>query len=136
MLDSIKIISNYASVNNFQSVSTLRIMNGVEPFVVTIQLWQTDLKMRYVPEAGSTAQIEFLRHDSIAITPVTQTIKKPLQQASGQDTSIWKVSLTAAETAKIVSGGFRVTLKEPTGGTKIVESTMSVRKEDSASSPF
>lgn len=133
MFDSVQILSNVISVNLFDIIETANIREGSYPVPFYVRLWQSDRKVRYVPAAGATIQIEFMRSDVVGEHNTSQTVTKTLLQPFAlTDTSIWFVELTESDVSKIVTGGFRVTLIE--GGQKtVLYSKMSVVKSPSSS---
>ena len=127
MLDTIQILKNVANVNNYATATIFNIFPGSTAASVFFQLFQQDLKLRFVPETGTKVKVSFLRHDTIALTPVSQTVSKYAEQAFPGDRSIWKVDLSESEIAKIVTGGFQVEIDEPTAGKTVLWSNMSIR---------
>jgi len=131
MLNTVKILTNVSSVNLYDTVSTLNIRANTYTVDFYIQLWQSDKGIRYIPAVGATMTIEFLRSDSVALVPVSQTVSAtataPFLYPLQEDRSIWKATLTQANIANITTGGFRVTLLEATSRTTLW-SDMSIRK--------
>jgi hypothetical protein len=67
---------------------------------------------RYMPAAGSTVKVDFLRARSLsAINPVSQTIQKTAIQIS-EDKSLFYIDLTTTDTQNIISGTVKVTFTE------------------------
>jgi hypothetical protein len=136
MLDNVKLLTNVVSVNTFDVVDVRNIYSGSSPVPFHIQLFQSDCKDRYIPVGTViTVTVEFLRADTVAETPLSQTVVKTLAQTYGADSSIWNVDLIAADVANITTGGFRVTITEDAVITKIY-SKMSIRKVASSDWPL
>ena len=140
MFDSVKILTNVMNVNLFTNSDELTIHEGSYPVTFTIRLYQSDRKDRYMPDATTTVRVEFLRADTVAQVPVSQTVIKTLNRAyPTSDGSIWSCQLTQADILKIVSGGFRVTIVEgtsPSAITTVVYNKMSIRKLPSSDDVF
>ena len=140
MLNSVKILTNVASVNLYDTVTTLDIRADSYTLDFYIQLWQSDTGMRYIPASGATVLIEFLRSDTVALVPVSQKVSKSaaapyaaIVAGGADDRSIWKVTLTQADVAKITTGGFRVVVTESTKVSTLF-SSMTIRKIPSSES--
>lgn len=134
MLNCAHILTNVSSINCYQVAVTQELRNAYAPFDFYVQLWQSDLGIRYIPATDATLKVEFLRADTVAITPVTQTVtytKAITDLPFATDASIWKFTLTAADIAKIVTGGFRLTLTETVGSvavTRVLFISAAIRK--------
>ena len=134
MLNHVKILTNVSSVNQYNVVSTLDVRADSYTLDFYIQLWQSDMGIRYVPAAAATITIEFLRSDTVALVPVSQKVSKSatapfaaVTAGGADDRSIWKATLTQAEVAKITTGGFRVIVTEGTQ-VRTLWSDMVIRK--------
>lgn len=114
MLNTARLLTNVCDQNNFDIVSTREIRSGTAPQDFYIQLYQSDLGLRYIPATGATLQIDFLRIETVAQIPASQTVSLAMVTPFAGDRSIWKVTIGSADINKIVSGGFRLTLVEGT----------------------
>jgi hypothetical protein len=112
MFSTAQMLGNVANVNLYDVVSEVKFYsaNAVD---IYFQLWQSDRSVRYIPNATATVAVTFLRANTIAQTPASQTLTLSASNPFATDTSIWKVSLTAAQVAQIVGGGLQITLTEP-----------------------
>jgi hypothetical protein len=111
VLDTAKILTNVASVNNFDQGDSafVRVSN---PASIYLRLWQTDKAQRYIPAAGASLQVLFLRGTSVSATPTSQTVQIVASAPYTDDRSIWKVDLTSTQVDQIVSGGMQLSLTE------------------------
>jgi hypothetical protein len=124
MLDSAKMLQNVSNVNTFDTVPTVTVLGGSDTVNIYLRLFQSDRKERYVPETGSTLTVTFPRALTVNAEaspgPTSQDVTKSATTPFTTDTSIWLVTLngTAApdEVDTVTSGGFIVTLTEPTAG--------------------
>lgn len=122
MLDSVKILSNVCNVNNFSERGRLQIHAGSDQIVFYIQLFQSDLNLRYIPDALSTVQAEFLRSETVSEIPTSQDVVKTMNLAfASDDRSIWQATLDNDEISLITTGGMRFTVVEPTKVTVLFE---------------
>ena len=142
MFNTAHLLTNVASVNNFTVVPILDLRADSSPVDVFFQLWQTDLGTRYIPAAGAstTLKVEFLRSDTVAPTPVSQTVSQMASQPfTADDRSIWKITLASADVAKVVSGGYRLTLTETINAvvvTTVLFVKCTIRKLPSSGDPL
>ncbi len=106
-----KILKNVQNVNSFEVSTEWKLRQG-NPTTIYFQLAdgeQVDAKgepLRYMPEAGATVSATF----SSIIS--ANTIGKTATQPYSLDTSIWAISLSAADSNKIAQGNFTFTLTE------------------------
>lgn len=111
------------SVNSYKKANFIEIDQG-ETMDFYFQLQDKDQEgLRYVPASGAVVYVEIPRFPdylptlSNTRTEVDYSIRRNAVQAfPGQDASIWRLPLTAADTAQIMSSDIRVTLTE---GSKI-----------------
>lgn len=111
MLDSIRILTNVNSQNSFDVAATMDIRADSYPVDFYVQLYQSDHNLPYTPSATATVSIQFLRMDSIAAVPVSQS-QIIEAEAPFADKSIWKVTLYKENVQKITTGGFRVVVSD------------------------
>lgn len=66
---------------------------------------------RWIPAAGASIKVEFMRARSVAINQPSQTFSKTAVQDL-QDKSLWRVDLTQQDTSLLISGTVRFILTE------------------------
>jgi hypothetical protein len=93
---SLNVLNSDCSLNAFQIASSASIIGG-ETAEIVLQLWQPSKKIRYMPAAGATFSMDLLKADGTVLTKVP-TLKFP-----SDDRSILLLSLSAAETAVLIS---------------------------------
>lgn len=121
----IKLLNSDATVNSFRTQSMLRVARG-ETLDILIQLVDLDQNgLRYVPAAGSTVQINLPRNLQVVgsltntRTSVDHSISAPATMPFALDGSVWKVSLSAAQTASdLISTNLQAVVTEA-GSVKI-----------------
>lgn len=98
MVLTAKILNSDASLNSFFEISSLDFIPGA-PIDLVIRLHSPQRDLRYVPGASAQVDVIFNKTDGTNLTKAASVVD------SG-DRSMWKVSLTAAETEEILSGNF------------------------------
>jgi hypothetical protein len=114
---SFRAINSDGTLNNFQQIDKINIVKE-NAATVRIQLIDLEKKLkedhlRFVPASGATMTITFYRSQTADV--VTKNATNPF----ADDRSIWQVTLTAAEAAKVSSGFLLVTLTEGATVTKL-----------------
>lgn len=130
MLNDTLILTNVANKNTFQLTNSITLVPGTNPALIYLQLYQSDLKLRFIPEAGSTVTLSFLRGNTVSTSSNQQneTVSTEMDLAFPEDQSIWKCELSDTDIDKIVAGGILLTIEQPTQGTLKVFKRMVVRK--------
>jgi hypothetical protein len=93
---SLNILNSDCTLNAFQIMSSASVVGG-ETAEVVMQLWQPSKKLRYVPAAGATFSVDLLRSDG------TVLVKVPTLKFPDDDRSVLLLSLSASETAVLIS---------------------------------
>ncbi len=101
---SLDIVSKNPTLNSFTLSKNLSFASG-EDVKVTMRLFQADMGIRYIPDAGATITIDLKRSDNTTLT-------KTCAFTFADDRSIIEFSLTAAESATIISQNLVVKLVE------------------------
>lgn len=119
----LKLLNTDATVNNFKYLTFLSVARG-ETFDILFQL--VDLEKeghRFVPATGATVEFQMNRSIEVVPDPAYQgssrlkqdnSIIKPAIKAFSGDDSIWKVSINATDSAKLISNSIRVVLTQGT----------------------
>jgi len=104
-------LKNVDSYNDFQTQNEWQVQEG-QPNDLYFRLIDKDRdSLRYIPDALATITVEFPSIDQLT------TISKTASMVySGEDRSIWKISLTDAEIP--ISGGVKFSMTEPSGNKK------------------
>lgn len=117
---TLRLLDDVQNVNSWEPVTELNVTSG-DPQTVYVQLinaarhrcgYENEAPMRYMPAVGATMSLIFDNID--AAKKVTKTASQPFSN----DTSIWKVDLTAQETAKLA--GTVAIVSTLTEGTRVV----------------
>lgn len=103
---SLDIVSKNPTLNSFTLSKNLSFASG-EDVKVTMRLFQSDMGIRYIPEAGATITIDLKKSDNTVLT-------KTCSFTFADDRSIIEFSLTAAESAMVISQNLVVKLVEGT----------------------
>ena len=106
---TLDIVSKNPTLNSFTLGQNFQFASG-EDVKVTMRLFQPDLKIRYVPEASAVITIDLKKSDNTILT-------KTCSFTFADDRSIIEFSLTAAESATIISQNLVVKLVEGSGPT-------------------
>jgi hypothetical protein len=93
---SLNVLNSDCSLNAFLVASSASIVGG-ETAEIVLQLWQPSKKMRYMPASGATFSMDLLKSDGTVLTKIP-TLKFP-----SDDRSVLLLSLSAAETAVLIS---------------------------------
>lgn len=93
-----RVLNSDALVNQFLYISSVDYIPGT-PIDVVIQLWDPAKNLRWVAGASATLKMIFNKNDGTEI-------EKSASLLDSGDRSIWKCSLTAAETEDLLSGNF------------------------------
>lgn len=101
---SLDIVSKNPTLNSFTLSKNLSFASG-EDVKVTMRLFQADMGIRYIPDAGATITIDLKRSDNTTLT-------KTCAFTFADDRSIIEFSLTAAESALVISQNLVVKLVE------------------------
>jgi len=114
----INLLTSGTSLNTIKKVPTVTIYQG-ETFDLFIQLMDADQDgLRYVPDPAATVFVEIARlpEASGTLSNVRQindySVRRNAVAAFAGDSSVWKLSLTATETSKMMSSNIRVTVTE------------------------
>ena len=101
---NLDIVSKNPSLNSFSLSKTLQFASG-EDVKVTMRLFQADLGIRYVPDSAAVITIDLKKSDNTTLT-------KTCAFTFPDDRSIIEFSLSAAESATIISQNLVVKLVE------------------------
>lgn len=101
---TLDIVSKNPSLNSFVLSKTFQFAAG-EDVKVIMRLFQPDLGIRYVPAVGATITIDLKKSDNTVLT-------KTCAFTFADDRSIIEFSLTAAESALVISQNLVVKLVE------------------------
>jgi hypothetical protein len=129
----IKLISNDSTLNRISYRTTVSMVRG-ETFDLIVQLVDLEQNgLRYIPAAGAVVKFQIPRRPETLATSVGREIKdytidRPAAVAFPGDNSIYKISLTAEESANMVSNGLRVIVEE--GVSKKIATLLSAIKVD------
>lgn len=93
---ALKILNTDATLNNFQDIGSASLYKGASAEIV-MQLFQADRKIRYMPAAGAVVTLDLKKSDGTIITKTATFLFSP------DDRSIIKITLTALETATLIS---------------------------------
>lgn len=115
---SIQLLDTGTTLNRFTPKTQVTIAQG-ETIDLFFQFVDLDQKIRYVPATGATVLVEIPRFpEAFATASNVRTVSdfSVRRNASAafptDDRSIWKLSLTTAETAQMMSTNLRVTVTE------------------------
>ena len=101
---TLKVLNSDAILNSYIEIGSLRFTSGSDVDVV-LKVWQCEKNIRYIPDVASVITADFLKSDG---TTVSKTASFPF----ADDRSIIKFSLTASETADIISQNLLVQIVE------------------------
>lgn len=104
---SLDIVSKNPSLNTFSLSNNLAFASG-EDVRVIMRLNQPDLKIRYIPEATATITVDLKKSDGTLLT-------KTCTFTFSDDRSIIEFSLTALESAQIISQNLVAKVEETSG---------------------
>lgn len=104
MVLSLDIISDNPQLNTFSAKKNYVFASG-ETVTVVMRLWQSDLNIRYIPDAGATISVDLKKSDN---TILTKTCSNPF----ADDRSIIQFSLSAAESAEVIGQNLVVKVTE------------------------
>jgi hypothetical protein len=129
----IQLLDTGATLNRFQTKTQIQIAQG-ETTTIFFQLLDKDQKgLRYVPATGATVLVEIPRFSEAFATASNQRqqIDYSVRRAAtaafpSDDRSIWKLPLTATDTANMMSSNIRVTVTE---GSEVKIATLSMAIE-------
>lgn len=114
----VQMLDSFAQLNSFQKKETVELAQG-ETVDLYFQLIDKDQSgLRYVPAAGATVFVEIPRFSEVFPTMLNQrstmdfSVRRFASQAFSLDSSIWKLSLAATDTANMMSSNIRVTVTE------------------------
>lgn len=100
-------INSDATLNSFIFIGNHRFVPGDDIELLMI-IVQPDKKIRYIPEAGSTIEVDLLKSDD---TTLTKAATFPF----ADDRSIIKFTISAAESADLISQNLVVSITETAG---------------------
>lgn len=113
----INLLNTGASLNAFKVVPLITVYQG-ETCDLVFQLMDLEQNIRYVPDAEASLLVEIGRLPE-AMGTISNTremkdysIRRQAIAPFVGDKSIWKLSLTAAETQNMMSSNVRITLTE------------------------
>ena len=95
MILTLKVLNSDATLNSFEDIGNYEFVKG-STAVLKLQLFQPDKQIRYVPASGAVITVDFKKSDG---TTLTKTATVPF----ADDRSIAQISLTALETADLIS---------------------------------
>ncbi len=96
-----KLLNSDAKLNNFIELDKMDYVPGVT-LVIVIRLFDSQLDIRRVSPATSEIQMKFLKSSDNTFLVKTAAVVDAL------DRSMWKVTLTPAETNDLASGNIQV----------------------------
>ncbi len=107
-----KLINSEAALNNFMFIQEAEFVPGGE-LTVAMALWNSELKIRYVPAATAVVKFTF---------PTTNaSIEKTATLITADDRSLVKVAFTAEETEDLTGGNFTFEVDVLGNGTQIIK---------------
>jgi hypothetical protein len=104
MILTLKVLNSDATLNSFEDIGNYEFVKG-STAILKLQLFQPDKHIRYIPVSGATITMDFQKSDN---TVLTKTATYPF----ADDRSIIQISLTAVETALIISQNLVAKLDE------------------------
>jgi hypothetical protein len=107
-----KLINSAASLNNYQNIGTVCYVIG-DAILLNFQLWDPQLKIRFVPPSTAITTLTFLNQDGTTFTKVGTFI-------SALDQSLITVSLLTTDTSQLLDGNVTFTVDLLGDGTEIV----------------
>lgn len=132
----IKLLNSDASANSLKAIEQIKVAGG-ETLDILVQLVDLDQAgLRYIPDSAATVRVQMPRLP-YAVPDINNTrktvdnsIDAPATKPFAGDSSIWKISLTADDTAnKLVSTAIRVVVTEGTS-VKIATLNSAIKKID------
>jgi hypothetical protein len=107
-----KILNSQATLNNYVILGSLEFVPGEEVKVVA-QIINSQLDIRYIPDAAATMDMIFVDKDGNEVIKTASVL-------DADDRSIWTVTLTPAESLTIVSQNIKIVLDD--NGTTMIAS--------------
>ena len=101
---TLKVLNSDAILNSYINIESLQFTNGSDVELV-LKLWQCDKNIRYIPAAGAVITCDFLKSDNSVIS---KTATFPF----AEDRSIIQFSLSAADTAELISQNILIEIVE------------------------
>ena len=108
MVLGLNVLNSDSTINSYRLLGSAQIIRGADA-TIRLQLTQPEKEnIRYMPASGATFEITLLNSDG------TTLVKTPTQPFSGtpSDSSILELTLTAAETATLISQNLNVKVTE------------------------
>lgn len=102
----------YTNVNMFLPIASWSLVHN-SPAVVSFMLQIVDGMgtRRFVPPAGTSVKLGFVKSRAPVVGSSSQVISKTaVQWAPTEDRSLYKVELTAADTATLITGGITLSI--------------------------
>lgn len=99
----IKLINEQATLNNFNYVEQKEYVAG-NPFVLKIQLTDSETKQRLIPSATANLNAIFQKKDGTELTIAAAMLFNP------DDRSMWSVSVSAANSLEITGSNVKFEL--------------------------
>jgi hypothetical protein len=102
----------YTNVNLFLPMSAWTVSHN-SPATIQFVLVVTDGigTRRFIPPAGSAVKLSFVKSRAPVVGSVSQIISKTaVQLAATEDKSLFKVDLTASDTATLITGGITLSV--------------------------
>lgn len=97
-----KVLNSDAVLNNFKEIGSLEFING-EQKTLNIQLFETELNLRYVPPTTCIVTLTFNKSGGTTLSKVAGVLD------SG-DRSLRTVTLSEIETATVIGGNVQISL--------------------------
>ena len=104
MLIEAKLINSDAELNDFFELDALEYVPG-EQFDIAIRLFDRQSGLRYIPASGSTMEMKFTKNDDMVLTLTAAVV-------DADDRSMWKVTMSAANSLLLASSNIDVELTE------------------------
>lgn len=97
-----KVLNSDAVLNNYKEIGSLEFING-EQKTLNIQLFETELNLRYVPPTTCVVTLLFNKSDGT-------TLSKTASVLDSGDRSLRTVSLSESETTTLIGGNVQISL--------------------------
>jgi hypothetical protein len=112
---------DYFNVNDFVPKSAWDLQNSA-PVSLYFVLQKTDRlgTRRFLPPAGSSVTVIFLRSRPASINSVAANLTKVASAVTADDKSLFRVDLTADDSSKVISGSLQLVVT--IGGTPYTQS--------------
>ena len=101
---TLRALNEDATLNNWKAQNSSQIVRGADAKLI-LQLWQPERQIRYIPLVSATITTSLIKNDGT-------TLAKTATFAFADDRSIIQFTLTAAETALLISQNLIVSVNE------------------------